>query len=101
MRTLRSELDPRKLEPLSLVKGPGAHDYGSSNSSAAQSSNEVGSVHPGHANVEDDNVRVDGVNHLQPLPAIAGFENLKVALEGHAVEGTPGRVIVYDQHLHH
>src|SRR5262249_17728960 len=40
-------------------------------------------------------------NHLQPLPAIAGFENLKVALEGHAVEGTPGRVIVYDQHLHH
>jgi len=48
-----------------------------------------------------DHVRVDSSERLQPLLPVAGFVDFKVAVEGHAVERPPGRIIVYDQHLHH
>ena len=66
-----------------------------------ESPDEIEAVHARHPEVEHDHVGIDGIEDGEPVLAVDSLEDLELALEGHPVQGPPGRIVVYHEHGRH
>ena len=67
----------------------------------AEPPDEIETIHLWHSEIEHDHVRLDGVEHRKTFLTVRRLEDLELAFERHPVEGSPGRIIVYDKHSRH